>query len=364
MQMIFSGAGIGGSQVIASSAWSGAHRTASSASFVSAPAAIASRSVGYSLPKRAERSTTPPSTTAPYLVDPSTEKVAMRCEAMNRPITGSREVSSRLQGAGCLAGIHALGFDDSSGGGSSEKGDECFGGFCVIAVRSGGGGEDQFLRQRSGEGAGQFDAGSDQHVDEKHSELGFPLGACRSDLGRRRLRLGLGLYRLADAEPVERLQDVAASGALRHEGNGLRVEQRLFQRVRRTYVGLRSAGPNNDAVADAGDIDGRPGDEAGLRGGVLENIDRHHSQVEWCTRCGLLDQVGSGIEVNDELMAGGALELRAKFVQRTGHGAASQNLQFSGLKISHRRHDQRKASIDAAVMSESFFIIPPFDRSD
>ena len=46
MQMIFSGAGIGGSQVIASSAWSGARLAASSASFVSAPAAIASRRVG------------------------------------------------------------------------------------------------------------------------------------------------------------------------------------------------------------------------------------------------------------------------------------------------------------------------------
>ena len=40
MQMIFSGAGIGGSQVIASSAWSGERCAASSASFVSAPAAI------------------------------------------------------------------------------------------------------------------------------------------------------------------------------------------------------------------------------------------------------------------------------------------------------------------------------------
>ena len=46
MQMIFSGDGIGGCQVIASSAWSGERRAASSASFVSAPAAMASRSVG------------------------------------------------------------------------------------------------------------------------------------------------------------------------------------------------------------------------------------------------------------------------------------------------------------------------------
>src|SRR3977135_167880 len=119
MQMIFSGAGIGGSQVIASSAWSGAHRAASSASFVSAPAAIASRSVGYFLPKRADRSTTPPSTTAPYLVEPPTEKVAMRWVAMNCPITMR----------GRLAGVHTFGLDDGSGGGSGQKGDECFRGF-------------------------------------------------------------------------------------------------------------------------------------------------------------------------------------------------------------------------------------------
>ena len=70
MQMIFSGAGIGGSQVMASSAWSGERRAACSASLVSAPAAIASRSVGYSLPNCVERSTIPLSVTAPYLVEP------------------------------------------------------------------------------------------------------------------------------------------------------------------------------------------------------------------------------------------------------------------------------------------------------
>jgi len=47
--------------MIASSAWSGERFAASSASFVSAPAAMASRKVGYSFPKRAERSTMPAS---------------------------------------------------------------------------------------------------------------------------------------------------------------------------------------------------------------------------------------------------------------------------------------------------------------
>ena len=48
----------------------------------SAPAAITSRSVGSSLPKRAERSTIPLPTMAPYLAEPSIKKVAMRCAIM------------------------------------------------------------------------------------------------------------------------------------------------------------------------------------------------------------------------------------------------------------------------------------------
>ncbi|MET4741285.1 hypothetical protein ABIF73_005424 [Bradyrhizobium japonicum] len=46
MQMIFSGAGTGGSQVMSPSAWSGARPAASSARLRSFPAAITSRSVG------------------------------------------------------------------------------------------------------------------------------------------------------------------------------------------------------------------------------------------------------------------------------------------------------------------------------
>ena len=98
----------------------------------------------------------------------------------------------------------------------------------------------------------------------------------------------------------------------------------MFQRIRRADVGLGRAGAYDDAVADPGDIDGGAGGEAGLGGGVLEDIDGHHGEVERRARGGLLDQVGGGIEVNDELVAGGALELRAEFVQPPGRGAAGQ----------------------------------------
>src|SRR5712664_1947343 len=134
MQMIFSGEGIGGSQAIASSAWSGEHRAASSPSFVNAPPAMASRSVGYSFPKRAERSTSPPSTTAPYFCDPSTEKVAMRRGAMRCPIVGKREVVTACVAAAASAGVHSLGLDHCGGGGSLQKGDERLGGFRLSCV--------------------------------------------------------------------------------------------------------------------------------------------------------------------------------------------------------------------------------------
>src|SRR5260370_28800629 len=150
--MIFSGEGIGGSQAISSSAWSGERRAASSASFNSAPPAIASRSVGYSFPKRAERSTTPPSTTAPYLVEPPREKVAMRCVAMRGPITGGGEVHPGPAGAkAASAGVHALGHDDASGGGRRQEADECFGGISFLTVCGHGRRENQILLQFTGE---------------------------------------------------------------------------------------------------------------------------------------------------------------------------------------------------------------------
>src|SRR4051794_36600050 len=78
MQMIFSGAGIGGCHLTLSIAKSGECPAASSASLVSAPAAITSRSVGCSRPWRADRSTMPLSVTKPYLGAPLTEKLARR----------------------------------------------------------------------------------------------------------------------------------------------------------------------------------------------------------------------------------------------------------------------------------------------
>src|ERR1700684_4114962 len=91
MQILFSGAGIGGSHATLPSARSAGRRAASSASLVSASAAMTSRKVGNCLLQRAERSTTPRSVTAPYLAEPSTAKVAMRGVTMEAPGRGGAQ---------------------------------------------------------------------------------------------------------------------------------------------------------------------------------------------------------------------------------------------------------------------------------
>src|SRR6266550_360 len=70
---------------------------------------------------------------------------------------GGHEISNNDARA-VLAGDHAFGLDDGSGGG-----------------------ENQFLLQFSGEWARQFDAGGDQHVDQKYPEIGLALRDGRSE---------------------------------------------------------------------------------------------------------------------------------------------------------------------------------------
>src|SRR3954447_5192106 len=196
---------------------------------MSAPAAIASRSVGKTLSKRAERSTTPPSTIAPYLAEAAPiEKVAMRCVVMRFPCWSRL----RLSWACCsLAGIHSTRFDHGGSGRRAEKADEGFRGFRLLAVRRDGGRENKFLLQFGRECSCKLDAGSDQHVDEKDPKLGLAAGDKLGNLGCLLLRLGLGFHRFGQIKPLEDFQHVSARGALPQECNGFGIKQRLFQRV-------------------------------------------------------------------------------------------------------------------------------------
>jgi hypothetical protein len=89
-----------------------------------------------------------------------------------------------------------------------------------------------------------------------------------------------------------------------------------------------------------------------------ENICRHDDEVEGRARRDQLDDVGRGIEVNDEVMAGGAFELRADFAERAGHRTARNDLEFGGLQVSHGRHDQRKAQHRGDSERKPFHGIP------
>jgi hypothetical protein len=120
-------------------------------------------------------------------------------------------------------------------------------------------------------------------------------------------------------------------------GDGLRLEQRLFHRVGRADVGLRGAGADGDAEADARDLRRRAGHELGLRAGVLEHLLRDHAGVERVAARGLLDQLGRGAEEERELMAGGALEARAELAHRAGDSAARQDRELGSLHVDHRQ---------------------------
>src|SRR3954465_10504805 len=124
---------------------------------------------------------------------------------------------------------HALLSEDRGGVRGLQKVEKSLGGRRILAVGRDGAGEDELVLQVAGEGPGELHARRDQHVGQKHAELGLAFGdSCRN--GRRRsLRFGLGLYLIGDAEPLEPLDDIGAGGARRQERDRLRLEQRLLE---------------------------------------------------------------------------------------------------------------------------------------
>jgi len=122
-------------------------------------------------------------------------------------------------------------------------------------------------------------------------------------------------------------------------GDGLRLEQRLLQSFGRADVGLGGTRADCDAEAYASNVGCRPGREPGLRGGVLEHLPGDDSKIERSASRNQLDQFGGGTEAKDKLMAGRGLKLRVELPQRAHHGAARQDLEFSGLHVGDRRQD-------------------------
>jgi hypothetical protein len=54
-------------------------------------------------------------------------------------------------------------------------------------------------------------------------------------------------------------------------------------------------------------------------------------------------------------MAGGALEVGGEFVERPGHGAASQDFEFGGVKVGERRHDKHQSEYRGGRGEQRFF---------
>ena len=82
---------------------------------------------------------------------------------------------------------------------------------------------------------------------------------------------------------------------------------------RECEVGLGRAGADDNAIADAGDIDSRPGVNRAFAAASLNTSTGTTARSSGAPEVDLLDQVGRGVEVNDKLVAGRAFRTAARF---------------------------------------------------
>src|SRR5262249_8788917 len=112
---------------------------------------------------------------------------------------------------------------------------------------------------------------------------------------------------------------------------GLRLEQRLLERLCSADVGFRRAAANRDADAHPGDVARRTGCDLRTHGSVLPNILGYDTKIEWKAALGHLDQFRRRAVANDDLVTGRALVQGGDLVQRAGYAAPCYDLKFSGL---------------------------------
>ena len=111
----------------------------------------------------------------------------------------------------------------------------------------------------------------------------------------------------------------------------------------RADVGLLRPRPDRDAEPHARHVEGRPRRATGARRIVPEHLPRNDGEVEWATGRREADQLGGGAEADDELVAGGALELRSEVPHRPGDAAAGEDLELGSPQAAGRRQDKRHA---------------------
>jgi hypothetical protein len=139
----------------------------------------------------------------------------------------------------------------------------------------------------------------------------------------------------------------------------LRLGEHRFQRVGRADVGLLRARADRDAEPDAGDVGGRPFHEPGLGGGIGEHLARGNGKVEWLAAGGELDQLGRGAELEDDLVARGALELRAS--SRSGPAMPPPGSALRSAACVVAIGDMSRARVETAVEREATDMVPRND---
>ena len=128
--------------------------------------------------------------------------------------------------------------------------------------------------------------------------------------------------------------------------------------VGRADVGLRGAGADCDAEADARYLRRRPGHELGLRTGVLEHLLRDHAGVERVAARGMLDELGRGAEKERELVAGGTLEARASSRIGPVISPPARIVSSAACMSTLDNEVSAKASIVAKVKEDICMIVP------
>jgi len=150
--------------------------------------------------------------------------------------------------------------------------------------------------------------------------------------------------------------------------------KRLLQRFGRADVWLGSARADRNAEAHSGNAR-LSGCELRTRRGILHHIDRNDRKVEGAAGRRHLDQLRRGAEANDELMAGGALELRSELPQRAAMPAPART--WSSVACTAAPQDSASArhrtpnfatndivaSLVRRVMASAGDMMPEFARS-
>ena len=107
--------------------------------------------------------------------------------------------------------------------------------------------------------------------------------------------------------------------------------------------GLGAPGADGDRQSDASDVGRRARCDLRASAGVLEHILRDDAQVERPARGRHLDELGRRSVADDDLVAGGLLELGDDLVQGGGYAAARQDLEFRSLHGGHPRQNQHRS---------------------